>query len=71
MASVTGTRQPDYPVKANGMTATKPETGTSLTGYWGSDNSQHVNIIGVDGDPRELYIGPGSGWVDNNLTQLV
>jgi hypothetical protein len=53
------------------MTAIKPETGTSLTGYWGSDNSQHVNIIGVDGDPHELYIGPGSGWVDNNLTQLV
>jgi hypothetical protein len=42
-----------------------------LHGYWGSDSSQHVNFIGVDGDLHELYIAPGTnGWVDNNLTQL-
>ena len=41
-----------------------------LHGYWGSDSSRHVNFIGVDGDLHELYITPGAGWVDNNLTQL-
>jgi hypothetical protein len=42
-----------------------------LHGYWGSDSSQHVNLIGADGDLHELYIAPGTnGWVDNNLTQL-
>jgi hypothetical protein len=45
--------------------------GTALNGYWGSDNSQHVNFIGTDGDVHELYIVPGApGWVDNNLTAL-
>ena len=52
------------------MTAVKPETGSSLTGYWGSDNSQHVNFIGLDGHVHELYISPGTGWVDNDLTEL-
>ena len=52
------------------MTAVKPETGSSLTGYWGSDNSQHVNFIGLDGHVHELYILPGAGWVDNDLTEL-
>ena len=33
--------------KVEDMTAVKPETETSLTGYWGSDNSQHVNFIGL------------------------
>jgi hypothetical protein len=41
-----------------------------MDGYWGSDNNQHVNFIGVDGDVHELYIAPGAGWVDNNLTAL-
>jgi hypothetical protein len=57
-------------LKGNGMTAIKPETGSSLTGYWGSDNSQHVNFFGVDGHVHELYIVPGAGWVDNDLTKL-
>ncbi|HEY1442614.1 MAG TPA: hypothetical protein VGF65_17730 [Mycobacterium sp.] len=52
------------------MTAVKPETGSSLTGYWGSDNSQHVNFTGLDGHVHELYILPGANWVDNDLTEL-
>src|ERR1700753_3326625 len=52
------------------MTAIKPETGSSLTGYWGSDNSQHVNFIGTDDHVHELYIAPGADWVDNDLTEL-
>ena len=27
----------------------------------------HVNFIGADADVHELYIAPGSSWVDNNL----
>jgi hypothetical protein len=48
-----------------------PVAGTALASYWGSDNSQHVNFIGVDGDVHELYIAPDTaGWVDKNLTAL-
>jgi hypothetical protein len=42
--------------------------GSELDGYWGSDNSQHVNFISIDGHVHELYIHPGAGWVDNDLT---
>jgi hypothetical protein len=42
--------------------------GSALDGYWGSDNSQHVNFIDADGHVHELYIHPGVGWVDNDLT---
>ncbi len=59
-----------HSMKGNVMTAIKPESGSALDGYWGNDNSQHVNFIGVDGDLHELYITPGTGWVDNNLTEL-
>jgi hypothetical protein len=38
-----------------------------LSGYWGSDNSQHVNFIDLNGHVHELYIHPGAGWVDNDL----
>jgi hypothetical protein len=57
-------------MEGNDMTAVKPETGSSLTGYWGSDNSQHVNFTGLDGHVHELYIVPGANWVDNDLTEL-
>ena len=60
----------DQSMEGNDMTAIKPETGSSLTGYWGNDNSQHVNFIGLDGHVHELYIVPGAGWVDNDLTEL-
>ncbi len=60
----------DQATEGKDMTAVKPETGTSLTGYWGTDNSQHVNFIGVDDHVHELYIKPGTGWVDNDLTEL-
>ena len=43
-------------------------SGSALASYWGSDNSQHVNFIGTDGHVHELYIHPGAGWVDNDLT---
>jgi hypothetical protein len=43
-------------------------TGSALDGYWGSDNSQHVNFVSVDGHVHELYIAPGANWVDNDLT---
>lgn len=42
----------------------------ALQSYWGADSSQHVYFVGVDGDLHQLYIQPGTGWVDNNLTQL-
>jgi hypothetical protein len=48
-----------------------PAAGTKLDGYWGSDSSQHVNFIGIDGHVHELYIHPGAGWVDNDLTNVV
>jgi hypothetical protein len=57
-------------MEGNDMPAIKPETGSSITGYWGSDNSQHVNFIGVDDHVHELYISPGADWVDNDLTEL-
>jgi hypothetical protein len=60
----------DQTMEGNDMTAIKPETGSSLTGYWGSDNSQHVNFTGLDGHVHELYIAPGTNWVDNDLTEL-
>ena len=45
--------------------------GTALDGYWGSDSSQHVNFIGTDGHVHELYIHPGAGWVNNDLTNVL
>jgi hypothetical protein len=50
--------------------AVAPNVGSALSGYWGSDNSQHVNFFGADGHVHELYIAPGGGWVDNDLTAL-
>src|ERR1700733_14061098 len=44
--------------------------GSGLDGYWGADNSQHVNYLDGNGHVHELYIHPGAaGWVDNDLTQ--
>lgn len=45
-----------------------PAPGTVLTGYWGLDNSQHVNFIGNDGHVHELYLATGGPWDDNDLT---
>ena len=36
-----------------------------------SDSSQHVNYVGTDGHVHELYIHPGAGWVNNDLTDVV
>ena len=41
-------------------------TGSALDGYWGSDNSQHVNFVSVDGHVHELYIHPGAA--DGSIT---
>jgi hypothetical protein len=43
-------------------------TGSALDGYWGSDSSQHVNFVSVDGHVHELFYFPGANWVDNDLT---
>jgi hypothetical protein len=51
--------------------ATPPAATTALDGYWGTDNSQHVNYIGTDNHVHELYIAPGHNWTDNDLTALV
>ncbi len=41
-----------------GFTNGTPATaGSGLDGYWGSDNSQHVNYIDAAGHVHELYIG--------------
>lgn len=37
-----------------GATAAVP--GSALDGYWGSDNSQHVNFVDGNGHVHELYI---------------
>jgi hypothetical protein len=50
--------------------AVPAQQDTALVSYWGIDSSQHVNYIGTDGHVHELYIRPGSGWVDNDLTEL-
>ncbi|MFM0367445.1 hypothetical protein, partial [Paraburkholderia sediminicola] len=47
---------------------TPTASGSALDGYWGSDSSQHVNFISVDGHVHELYVRPGAGWVDNDLS---
>ncbi len=55
----------DLTIFSNGTPAAP---GSTLDGYWGSDNSQHVNFIDANGGVHELYIHPGAGWVDNDLT---
>ncbi len=55
----------DLTAFANGTSAAP---GSELDGYWGSDSSQHVNFISIDGHVHELYIHPGAAWVDNDLT---
>jgi hypothetical protein len=54
----------------NFTNGTPAAPGSDLTGYWGSDNSQHVNFIDANGHVHELYIHPGAGWVDNDLTSF-
>ncbi len=49
---------------------TSPMLDSSLDGYWGEQNGQHVNYIAQDGHVHELYIHPGARWVDNDLIQL-
>ncbi len=54
-------------LSANGVT---PAPESALDGYWGSDNSQHVNFIGIDGHVHELSLKSGAQWVNNDLTEL-
>ena len=50
--------------------AVAPAANTALVGYWGTDNSVHVNFIGADKHVHELVIVAGANWVDNDLTAL-
>jgi hypothetical protein len=54
-------------LSGNGVT---PSRTSSLCGYLGPDNGQHVNFIGTDGRVHELYIHPNAQWINNDLTQL-
>ena len=47
-----------------------PAGGWGPNGYWGSDNSPHVNYYDAGGHVHELHIAPGAGWVSNDLTQI-
>ena len=47
-----------------------PAPNSPLCGYWGSNNSQHVNFIGTDGHAHELYIPANGHWIPNDLTAL-
>jgi hypothetical protein len=47
-----------------------PASGTILHGYWGSDTSQHVHFIGVDGHVHELYNAPSVSWANVDLTKV-
>lgn len=49
--------------------STPPAPDSPLSGYWGSNNSQHVNFIGTDGHVHELYIPANGQWIDNDFTQ--
>jgi hypothetical protein len=55
----------DLTALANGAPAAP---GTALDGYSGSDRSQHVNFLSLDGHVHELYIRPGAAWVDHDLS---
>src|SRR5947209_17110309 len=44
--------------------------GSALDGYWGTDNSNHVNFIDGNGHVHELFTRPGTSWMDNDLTAL-
>jgi hypothetical protein len=52
---------------SNGVIA---RAGSAIHGYWGSDNSQHVNFFDGIGHVHELYIHNGANWIDNDLTML-
>jgi hypothetical protein len=55
----------------DGSDPTPPARNSALDGYWRDDDgSQHVNFIDANNHVRELYIHPGAGWVNNDLTQL-
>ncbi|MGH2482622.1 MAG: hypothetical protein ACRDHW_23495, partial [Ktedonobacteraceae bacterium] len=43
-------------------------SGSTLTGYIGSNNTLHVNFIGTDQHVHELFFS--GGWSDNDLTVL-
>jgi len=36
----------------------------SVEGYCGSDNSQHINFIDINGHVHELYVHPGARLAD-------
>ena len=46
-----------------------PTPNSALDGHRLSDDSKHVNYIGIDSHVHELT-HTGAGWVDNDLTNL-
>jgi hypothetical protein len=58
----------DLTTWSHGATA-YPES--TLAGYWGGDNSQHVNFVSGDGHIHEYYVPySGANWVDNDLMNM-
>jgi hypothetical protein len=45
-------------------------SGSALDSYWGSDGSEHVNYISVDGHVHELFSSAGGNWGNNDLTTM-
>ncbi|KAK5313537.1 hypothetical protein LTR93_010841 [Exophiala xenobiotica] len=59
----------DYDLTVVSKGGSPAQFRSGLDSYWGSDNSQHVNYISVDGHVRELYIKPrAAGWVEYDLS---
>jgi hypothetical protein len=56
-------------IKVSGDGATAAAR-SPIDGYSGPDGSQHANFIDGNGHVHELYIHPGAGWVDNDLTKF-
>ena len=50
-----------------------PEVSRALSGFWGTDDSQHIHYIGSGNHIHELYRASSAGptdWTDNDLTAL-
>ena len=57
-------------VRAGGRCRSAQRTARLPSPPRSARNENGLYFIGVDGDVHELYIAPGAGWVDNNLTAL-
>lgn len=48
-----------------------PAAQSTLAGFWGDGDSQHVHYISSDGHLHELYIPSDGEWEDNDLNFIV